>query len=183
MPTIDFSQNFIQSQTTSVMGRMYNWEQNPNGSITAGLWTIPGSFSQTYSYCAIYIMKGTVPTDITTLTAFSQRSADVLVTWDLPFGGTNDLSPSNTTYYLNPSVITSIYVAAGASGTATWFWWLTRATSDTRPQDSPLYQQIIGTVGDTGSGNDLEISSTSVVSGQLYRINNLRLQLPRTYTY
>lgn len=182
MPTLEFSENFMQSSASSanVMGRMVNYMAlaNFNGDINAGLWTSysSGVLSQASQ---ITIMKGVVPTNVTALTSFADRSADVLITYD---SAANTLSPSSSTYYLNPAVFTSVFVAASASGTATWFWWTCRPANGPVPQNT-LLQQIIGTIGLTGGGDDLEIPNTSIVSGQLYRITDLRLQLPRIFTY
>jgi hypothetical protein len=44
-----------------------------------------------------------------------------------------------------------------------------------------LVHQMIGTVGMTGSGADLEINNTTVVSGTVYRISNLRINFPTTF--
>lgn len=121
----------------------------------------------------INIYKGTVPVDFSTLTSATSRSADILI---------SIATASTTNFYLtyqitsNPAVINSAYVLASSSGTATWFRWYTALSSN-------VIHQIIGTVGATGSGADLEIPNTSIVSGQPYRIQNLRLQFPSSWTY
>lgn len=182
MPTLEFSENFMQSSASAnnVMGRIVNYRAifDFGTNINAGLWTnyAGGWASQA---CQITIMKGVVPTNITALTSFADRSADVLITYD---SAADNLSPSATTYYLSPAVFTSVFVTASASGTATWFWWTCRPANGPTPQNT-LNQQIIGTVGLTGGGDDLEIPNTSIVAGQLYRISDLRLQLPRIFVY
>jgi len=42
---------------------------------------------------------------------------------------------------------------------------------------------FIGTVGVTGSGADLELDDVNIVQGKTYGINNLRIQIPTTFTY
>lgn len=125
----------------------------------------------------INIYQGTVPTDFSTLTAFNSRSADVLVSFNTTTAG---LFTSTVNTSTNPSLIATAYQNASATGTATWFRWFTyNGTSGS----NALIHQIIGTVGATGSGADLEISSTSIVSGRAYRIQTLRIQFPSSFTY
>jgi hypothetical protein len=134
----------------------------------------------------LFLMKGTVPYDFSTLTTFGARSADVLVTFDATSytgGGTNNFVASQDN--VNPIVVTSIYRTATQSGTATWFWWFTSALTGTNTWSNaavPLVQ-IIGTVGTIGSNSDLEFSTTNIVSGQDYRVFNLRLQIPTSWVY
>jgi hypothetical protein len=80
------------------------------------------------------------------------------------------------------TTLTTTFKAATATGTATWFSWCWY--NATPPATSGTIQQrIIGTVGTIGSGADLEMLTTSIVSGQQYRVYNLRIALPSTYTY
>jgi hypothetical protein len=86
---------------------------------------------------------------------------------------------------VNPAVISTQYVAASASGTATWFWWIVPPTLGSGNRDTaatPIHQ-IIGTVGATGTGSDLELVSTTITAGEQYRILNLRILFPTTWTY
>jgi hypothetical protein len=137
----------------------------------------------------LIIMKGAVPTDFTSITTFNSRASDNLVifdatSWDSP-NGTNDFSVSQTAQ--NPALMTSLYRTAVASGTATWFMIYTQQKgSGVGQQPSPtqaIVNAIIGTVGTVGSGADLEVATTSIVAGQTYRVYNMRLQLPATWTY
>lgn len=200
MPTIAFSNGFMAGSSGTLMGRVISY-----GSTGVGL--LPGGGAGAYSYAPAVIlslMKGTVPSNFSTLTSWASRSADVLVSWAIrndsryntTYPAVNNFSPSASTVNLNPNTLETTYVTAGAapaagvSGTATWFWWVTR---DWYPYGSfvgeggqyrdNIYQQIIGTVGTIGSGSDLELPSTTITSGQLLRVVNLRLQLPSTYNY
>lgn len=136
-------------------------------------------------FCAVYIMKGTMPSDFSTLTGYSARSADVLVAFK---STTGQATFSTTTQQgVNPSIITTINVNASAGGTATWFWWMARpiaqnSGSPSNPSNS-IVQQIIGSVGSVGSGADLEMANTTIVSGNPYRIRNLKIQFPSSWTY
>ena len=119
----------------------------------------------------IRFMKGTIPADFTTLTTMDSRSADVLVTWQPSANLTIDTTA-------NPVVIESQYVNASASGTAAWFWW---AVPDYTSASSTIIQQMIGTIGT--SGTDLVLASTTIVSGSPYRFSNLKFGMPTSFTY
>ena len=133
------------------------------------------SSGTTIGYISIY--SGSVPTDFSTLTLPSSRSADVLLTF---VSGINQIFQYTVNVTSNPAVINTAYTTASASGTATWFRWYT-AYAGTAP--TSVVQQIIGTVGATGSGADLEIPTTALVSGTAYRIQNLRIQFPSSWSY
>lgn len=124
------------------------------------------------------IMKGSVPSDFSTLTSYSARDADALVV----FNQSDSSTPFSTPAASNPILLrTPSGATASASGTATWFWMLNY--NQIAGTNQPIFQQIIGTVGTPGSGADLEILSTTVVSGQTYRIDSLKFQFPKIYTY
>lgn len=120
----------------------------------------------------IKIMKGTIPTDFSTLTSTTSRSADVLITFLKSGIG----SPILITTDANPITCWTTNQTATASGTATWFWAYSTA-------GSYLGCQMLGTVGVTGSGMDLEISDTNIISGQDYRVHQLRVNVPTTWNY
>lgn len=126
----------------------------------------------TVGYISIY--KGVVPTDFTGLTLPSSRSADMLV----QFPVSSNIFDLTTIVTTNPVIINTAFVLAAAAGTATWFRWYTVYAAG-----PAIVQQIIGTVGATGSGADLEIPTTSIVSGRAYRIQNLRIQFPSSWSY
>jgi hypothetical protein len=112
---------------------------------------------------AVYIMKGAVPSDFTSLTSYNVRASDVLV----GFKSINyDFASSS--YANNVFTMNTALVQATGTGTATWFWIIQTGGGPNTP-----FQQIVGTIGTIGSGADLEISSTSIVTGSPYRISNL----------
>jgi len=115
----------------------------------------------------VRFMKGTIPSDFTSLTAPGSRSADVLVTF----------TPSQLIFDASdhPIVVSSQQVAATASGTASWFWWCTYDGGNVPTQ------QMIGTIG--SSGTDIVIPDSNIVSGQNYSFTNLRFQMPTSFTY
>lgn len=128
------------------------------------------------------IMKGTVPADFTTLVNTSSRSSDTLVRFGTSnYGGpnptTSDFGPS--TFSGNTATMDTTYIGAIATGVATWFWCYQLASYNT----STIFQQFFGTVGTVGSGADLEIPSTNIVSGDPYRLINFQLRFPTTWTY
>lgn len=127
------------------------------------------------------IMKGTVPA--TPPVNFNARGGDALLVFTSTGGSTGSPFTSTGTF-ANPAVITTNYVNASASGTATWFWILTvqqQAGAPDNTQNPP--QQVWGTIGVTGSGADLVMSSTSIIAGQPYRIYNFRWQMPTSWTF
>ena len=133
------------------------------------------------------IFKGTVPVDFSGLTSFNAKSSDLLLTYDATSGssstGINQFTGSQAS--INPMVITTTYVNATATGTATWFWWFTTPLSGFNIFNNTVvpYNQIVGTVGITGSGADLTIPSTAITLGSPYRIFNYRLQIPTEWTF
>lgn len=195
MPTIAFSDAFMSGSASTFMGRMmtYNLQDSSSyGLLPAGGSGFTGFFPAAY----LAIMKGTVPSNFTSLTSYTSRSADELCSWWVTpgtggpsHGFGNYFTPTASTVNANPNTIETIYNSATASGTATWFWWMTRgyrgytASFGNSSWNDTLSCQIIGTIGTIGSGSDLELPSTSITSGQLLRIVNLRLQLPSTYVY
>lgn len=78
--------------------------------------------------------------------------------------------PGMTAYLgISPS-----FVAASASGTATWFWFGNYAT----PTDLTGKSFVTGTVGITGSGSDLEIASTAIEANELYKSMGFKFYIP-----
>lgn len=131
-------------------------------------------------YASIRIMKGTMPSDFNELTGSNSRSTDVLlkfITATAQKGNLNNFGP--TVANINPATIQTDYVKATANGTATWFWW----TVSEQGNGTALFHQIIGTVGAAGSGEDLEIPDTNVITDLAYRITNLKLLFPVSWTY
>lgn len=122
----------------------------------------------------LQIMQGVVPTNFTGLVV-SSRSSDTLLSF---WRGANEILvnfPGN-----NTAIFSTIYKNASASGTATWFW--LRQVGNGGAGD-PIQQQMIGTVGTNGSGADMEISSTNIVSGSPYRVISSQITLPTSWTY
>lgn len=186
MPTIAFSDAFMSGSASTYMGRLMAYNSiNNNGLLSPGSDGWSGYRPAGY----LMLMKGTVPTDFTGLTAYSSRSSDRLCSWVIANGDTNNFSPSASSVNSNPNTIETGFVAAEFSGTATWFWFFTRGWAPyvypTYPSgySDTIYSQIVGTVTATGGGGDLEIASTTITANQLLRVMNFRIELPSTYTY
>lgn len=172
MPTVEFSPAYLGAMTYTDL----------TGGFGAGIfWT--GTASTPYQSCLgstnsrLALHSGTIPAQPRLMTP--SDFANTLIFWRL--GAGQDF----TTFTRGSSAtvtLTTSFLAAIATGTVTWFSW-TYYTATPPSTGGTLYQRIIGTVGTVGSGADLEIPSTSIVTGNPYRVYNFRLTLPSTYTY
>jgi hypothetical protein len=189
MSTIELSAGFIPGFMARIVdyttNRYYNSFQGadqfsiPQIAGQLGLLTSGAQYSSvTFLTPTINIMKGTIPADINAVASYASRSTDILISYSPT---TNVIATSSLYPNSNPTVITANGMSSQA-GTATWFWWVSRKSYNYNPQDG-IVHQICGTVGVTGSGADLEISSTNVILGNDYRISNLRLQFNTTFTF
>lgn len=167
MSKIELSSTFAAKVPAQMllMGNFGNTSANPG---TVGLLQTGAPYGD-YPMGAIYIMKGTMPTNLSTLETASARSSDVLVKFVPP-------SFSPTVQTTNPAVINTQYIAATAAGTASWFRWVTEYYD-------VITHQIIGTIGATGSGADLELASTAIAVNELVGISNFRISFPSSWTY
>ena len=180
--------NFLEMSpdiASQIPGRMLNIHSNkaadggnsfPNGSpATSGI--LQGGSNSIagpeVEVAYLHLMQGTVPTDLTTLTSVNSRSTDILTTFTSMDNSNNpegDFLPTQTTI---------------ASGTVTWFWLVTASCTlyNFGSQQDPIIHQIVGTIGATGSGMDLELPDTNIVTGQMYRIVNFKIQFPTSWTF
>lgn len=181
MPVIEMSAGFAAGLPSRMMrfGESYDfpYDASNTGLLNAGhMW---GNINGPAVY--LYLMRGAVPVSFPS--QISARQSDILVSYVVNnTSGGNFLTSQVTT---NPVIVSTEYVTASQSGTATWFWWVCTSTvgfANTTPGNT-LFQQIIGTVGLPGSGNDLEVPSTTITAGEQYRVLNLRLQFPTSWTY
>lgn len=185
MPSIHLSNDWVPSMVT----RMTSNSVNASLSVLASSQTSllqPGAGYSGNAMGQICIMKGTVPTDFTSLINPNSRLSDILIRYTVSYSGVPTMGDFVTSQFnVNPCNISTQYRAATASGTATWVWWFVVPTSGggTAVDTLGLYHQIIGTVGLPLSGADLEIPTTNIVSGEQYRIMNLRVQFPTTWNY
>lgn len=198
MATLEFSSTFNTAAGSGMNALFIGPTTNntvTNMASTPTATSLMPTFNNTTGNGLMYfhIMQGSVPSDPDTLTSFSARSADVLITWQRAgvSGGAAGMINGNTSNQFSlssettsPMTLTTSFQAASANGTATWFWWATRAASGTNGAATDVvYHSIIGTVGTLGSGADLEIGNPVITSGKLYRMINFKIQLPTLVTY
>lgn len=153
--------NFPVNQIPAVAGLL---GANNNGNVNGGVGVM-------------MLMTGTPPASLAEIPLLSSRISDRLVIFHA-----NSAHFAASHSDVNPAVISTIYVPAIASGTATWFRH-TVTTGGYYISNDEVYHQFYGTVGTTGSGADLEMTSTTIVQGTQYRILNLRLQFPNSWVY
>ena len=148
----------------------------PIGTGCCCAYQVFGTYNWIYgSPGAIKIMKGVVPAGFSELTDINSRNADLLISFTTPtFSG---LAITNC----NPNQLSFYPQIASASGAATWFWMSTGIHSGSC--NTTQYNRLWGTVGLQSSGADLEISDTNIVAGNVYKVLNLRIGLPQSYTY
>ena len=122
------------------------------------------------------IFKGSVPS-FPSFTDLSTRASDLLILFAL---GANTESYStfadSTTFRLKLGIKASPQ-AASAAGTASWF--IIQYSND----DLTAVGAMIGTVGNTGSGADLEVPSTSITVGPLYTSAGIYINFPLNQTF
>lgn len=177
MPTVEFSPQYSNNIATFYESSYGSWSGIFGGASSSS--NSGATFGAIGSQGRIIIFSGTIPAQPRLMAASDMANA--LCFWTTIYNGiaggdTTTFTPSTTT------TVTTSYKAAIATGTATWFSWCWY--SATPPSTSgTIYSRIIGTVGATGSGADLEMPTTSIVTGQQYRVYNLRITIPSSYTY
>lgn len=122
----------------------------------------------------IRIMTGTIPSS--GLLNFANANANTLIRFSAIASGWS--APMTYTTSSGNIVINTNNQTATTSGTATWFAIITYYVGS-----ATLLQSIYGNIGAIGSGADLEMSSNNIVAGQSYRVTNLVLQFPSSWTY
>ena len=124
------------------------------------------------------IYQGTIPS-WSSFTDASTRASDLLVTFSL--SPSNSFVTSNTaTSYRIQLAITGNEATASQSGLATWFMLRNYSGSS---NDLTIRGALIGTVGITGTGADLEIPDTSIASGTAYRCSSFYINFPLEFTF
>jgi len=195
MYTVSLSDNFIegtvaQSGTDGLMCRLIRSTNSSRGIISEQgiLNTGANASTNTATLSIMYILKGIIPSDFSTLISINAMLPNVLCKWQtMDSSGANlwNFSPSSVTS--NPCIINTIYTDAVSAGTATWFWLFSvfnnGSCSYLPNQTAAPLQQMFGTVGITGSGADLEIPDTNIVLGKKYAITNLAFKIPTTWSH
>lgn len=173
MASIHFSKSLAHRILEITFGTSYL--DVPADGYCAGLCLSPPISISYHGYFRIF--KGTVPTDFSWMVdsqTYPTRAADKLIEWSAH-------SPDWTftlTYPSSEFIFNCSPKTATASGTATFFHW------GVKKGESYAYgNQVIGTVGVTGSGADLEIPDTNIISGNNYRITNAKWKVPTGFSY
>lgn len=162
--------NSINSSGTGQFGNMMGIGSNTNSTIISG--------SNTAATSLLIIYKGSMPSSFASFTDRSSRSSDVLITFTSAASAVNfsDLGViSNAQRYLIGKYLTN--QAASASGTATWFLACRNGTTTLTDKGA-----LMGTVGTTGSGADLEIPNISIVNAANYQSAGFYINFPQTWT-
>ncbi len=174
MPTVRMSSTLVNNMVSNGTGV-------PLGRIVSSSTTATGPSllsGGTNGTTLLIVYKGTV-VDFATFTDRSTRSSDALITFSLTAGTGSYQSVGLTSgamrYVLGRAVTP---VAASASGLATWFL-LCRAGTSTLTDKGAM----IGTVGQAGSGADLEVPDPNIVSGQLYSSGGIYINFPLSWTF
>jgi hypothetical protein len=204
MGVLRFSPAILSGSAGSLQGYMLNFG---NASLGAAWPPIPGidayvtpllpflmagntrEFTPSTNCAVVRVMSGPRPTNIETLTSGLPPPAGTTVLWEL---GTNNTpaqwSPTQDNWYTDPTSISSVFTTVTTTGTASWFWICTVAYGTNSGSSASLsfnyntaVHNITGTVGLVGSGSDLEMANTSLVSGQFLRVLNLRFRIPLTF--
>jgi hypothetical protein len=192
MPTVELSPEYVKSMLPGLFrlsDGINRDSEYPSGSglLNTGA-SIDNYVSDRHGLGAIWLMKGSIPSSFTEITNLNSRLSDVLCKFHTG-AQAEDFSP--TTVSNNPVNVSTVYKTAEATGTATWFWWhvsprLTGNFSTYEELIDPtanLLHNIYGSVGLTLSGADLEMENVNIVAGQDYRISDLPLRFPTTWTY
>lgn len=134
----------------------------------------------------LHLFKGTRPTKAEMISSRNLGTAgtpfrlalgnNILVRFINSINNNTSLTLTNN----NILTINTSFVAAEASGSATWFC-LFHTTSGL--SSGSFGNFITGDVGITGSGADIEIPDTNLTSGELYRILGWKLKFPSSWEY
>lgn len=129
--------------------------------------------------CILNIYTGAIA-DFATFTNITQRASDLLVSFTTTAAKFAELTSTNSRR-IQLAYFGSTPVNATQTGVATWFM-LANQFSGGAINDLSIRSAILGSVGDTASGADLLIPSTSIVSGIGYKLNGFILNFPYTFT-
>jgi len=120
------------------------------------------------------IYKGVMPDREVMWASKLEYDADLLLHWERSGTPVNRTFPNDTTVEFTVTVPR----VATQSGAATWFAFLIAGNTTNTVKWFGL-----GTIGAPGSGADLTIPSTSIISGSAYTFSGLRLVFPSVYEY
>ena len=152
-----------QGQTNSASIKTYEGNGAPFANAE-------GSYGYNSNWSKFYIMQGSIPTQNELDAAGGNfRSGDRLVTFDRSWG--HSLDDSNNTVTLVGEEAT-----ATGTGTATWWYWDAHVTQANACR-------MAGDISGIGGGGSIEMSNTSVVSGNVYQTAEHIFSFPYEFTY
>lgn len=149
----------------------------PNASVITSSYQSP-LINTTASMGGIYIMSGTMPGDISTVTSYSAISSDILIAFP---GNILSVTYDNTSTTSVRATFNAAYTAATASGIATWFIGLSRGATTGGTPNNTIMQAFMGTVGVNGAGADIGMPNVNVVSGTSYKLSGPTIVLPTSW--
>lgn len=172
--------------TISLSNKLKNatliWLTTDSSSDARGL-TAAGSGMNIHA--AMY--SGTAPTGFGDLDNNNSIPSGTAILWSSSSSSSSGIwtTPTVTNGGTDASAtFTSSFTTASASGTASWFRiWTNNQTAHDSASSMATFGQIVGTIGTSGSGADLILPATNIVSGKSYKIDGLKLQLATDYTY
>lgn len=184
MPTIEFSVDAVSATNFPAYKGFWNYNGGPasGGPVGSGGTAFVDGFSflngDSSTPNRIIICKGTKPASIPA--SYTSITPDVLVSFEPNTHYSNAVGPvtqgiTATTFWTD---VKTTFANASASGTATWFGIVNYAAGS-----NAMVNLITGTVGVTGSGADMVISDTNIVSGLPYRVLQLRFEMSTIWTY
>ena len=177
MASIEFSSGFKNGLPSRLLYNLEPWDgyYNPqnmgfltrdtNGEKVPSFYIFSGT-KQSIAYCKVNTNSA------------SLINNNLLIKFDR-----NSLKDTTLTGNLLINFI-STYTQATKSGQATWFCFCRNHNNATNTSTLTMGAHcIIGDIGTIGSGADLELPDTNIVSGQNYRIDNFKIHLPSSFTY
>jgi len=182
MAYIELSPLFANGNASSVLSSLYRTvgTVNVNDATSPLIQGFSTSGTSTCTTVRLTVFSGVRPA-VPPLSVSTPSGATLLATF--PVG--NVLGSGLSQHDDNFFVVRTSYVAAAASGLATFF--ILAAQFSNNITAVPTYSNnnaahcITGDIGTVGSGADLEIANTSIVAGEQVRILNLRFRIPRIF--
>lgn len=188
---IELSPNWVLG-TGGMINRLFETASGAKDT-TKSTSGILSSASQTYENAnsgntcygsVLTVMKGVKPLTSLELTPtlavanIFNRNSDTLILYDTAY---THFSSRQTT--VNPAIISTVFVPAKATGTATWFWIRSWGGHPNSGNPTVIGQSIIGSIGLIGSGADLEMTDVNILTGDSYRISAMKIEFATSWTY
>ncbi len=137
------------------------------------------------SYLSVF--KGTVAnaSDFSGNQIDNFRSTDRLIRWIIRFN-TGGIYDYNSFVSITDNVVDLVagYKNASLTGDATWLAYYASSYGGSQSANRIIDNGVIVmTISAAGGGGDVTIPNISIVSGESYRLVNLSMTAPLTYTY